>query len=80
MEPCLSCIYLTYCMERVKIFIMNRYILKSYATSKVTIDRQYTERVSLEPRALIAHVTAGSAELIFSCYLSFLRISPASNP
>ena len=29
---------------RVKIFIMNRYISKSYTTSKNTIDRQYTER------------------------------------
>ena len=26
----------------VKIFIMNRYISKSYTTSKNTIDRQYT--------------------------------------
>ena len=28
----------------VKNFIMNQYISKSYATSKNTIDRQYTER------------------------------------
>ena len=28
----------------VKIFIMNRFISKSYTTSKNTIDRQYTER------------------------------------
>ena len=28
----------------VKIFIMNRYISKSYTTSKNTIDRQYTEQ------------------------------------
>ena len=28
----------------VKNFIMNRYISKSYTTSKNTIDRQYTER------------------------------------
>ena len=31
----------------VKIFIMNRYISKSYTTSKNTIDRQYTERGQL---------------------------------
>ena len=31
----------------VKIFIMNRYISKSYTTSKNTIDRQYTEQVQL---------------------------------
>ena len=31
----------------VKIFIMNRYISKSYITSKNTIDRQYTERGKL---------------------------------
>ena len=29
----------------VKIFIMNRYISKSYTTTKNTIGRQYTERV-----------------------------------
>ena len=40
-------IYLTYCMEYVKIFIMNRYISNSYTTSKNTIDRQYTERGQL---------------------------------
>ena len=41
MELCVSCIYLTYCMEyvSVKIFLMNRYISKSYTTSKNTIDR-----------------------------------------
>ena len=44
MEPCLSCIYLTYCM---KIFIMNWYISKSFTTRKNTIDRQYTERGQL---------------------------------
>ena len=31
----------------VKIFIMNRYISKSYTTSKNTIERQYTERGQL---------------------------------
>ena len=31
----------------VKIFIMNRYISKSYTTSKNTIDRQYPERGQL---------------------------------
>ena len=31
----------------VKIFIMNRYILKSYTTTKNTIDRQQTERGQL---------------------------------
>ena len=31
----------------VKIFIMNRYILKSYTTSKNTIVRQYTEQGQL---------------------------------
>ena len=31
----------------VKIFIMNRYISKSYTTSKNTIDRQFTERGQL---------------------------------
>ena len=42
-------IYLTYCMEyvSVNIFIMNRYISKSYTTSKNTIDRQYTDRGQL---------------------------------
>ena len=32
----------------VNIFIMNRYISKSYTTSKNTIDRQYTERGQLK--------------------------------
>ena len=31
----------------MKIFIMNRYISKSYTTGKNTIDRQYTERRQL---------------------------------
>ena len=31
----------------VKIFIMNRFISKSYTTSKNTIDRQYTKRGQL---------------------------------
>ena len=31
----------------VKIFIMNRYISKTYTTSKNSIDRQYTERGQL---------------------------------
>ena len=31
----------------VKIFIMNRYISKSYTTSKNTIDRQFTEQGQL---------------------------------
>ena len=31
----------------VKIFIMNRYISKSYTTTKNTIDRQHTERGQL---------------------------------
>ena len=31
----------------VKIFIINRYISKSYTTSKNTSDRQYTERGQL---------------------------------
>ena len=38
MEPCVSCIYLTYCIC-VNIFIMNRYISKSYTKSKNTIYR-----------------------------------------
>ena len=36
----------------VKIFIMNRYISKSYTTSKNTIDRQYTEQGQLPGGAL----------------------------
>jgi len=32
---------------RVKIFIVNRYISKSYTTTKNTIDPQYTERGQL---------------------------------
>ena len=42
MEPCVSCFHLTYCMESS--FIMNRYISKSFTTTKNTIDQQYTER------------------------------------
>ena len=55
MEPCVSCIYLTYCMEYicVKIFIMNRYISKSYTTSKNIIDQQYTERGQLQCQLLL---------------------------
>ena len=34
MEPCVPCIYLTYCMEYVWTNIMNRYISKSYTTCK----------------------------------------------
>ena len=41
-------LYLSHPLYRiwVKIFIMNRYISKSYTTSKNTIDRQYTEQGS----------------------------------
>ena len=49
MEPCVSCIYPTYCMEYVweSSLLMNRYISKTYTTSKNTIDRQHTERGQL---------------------------------
>ena len=48
-EPCVSCFYLTYYTEydRVKIFIMNRYVSKSYTTTKNIIGRQHTERGEL---------------------------------
>ena len=38
---------------RVKIFILNRYISKSYTTSKNTIDQQYTERGQLRCQLLL---------------------------
>ena len=37
----------------VNIFIMNRYISKSYTTSKNTIDRQHTERGQLQCQLLL---------------------------
>ena len=45
MEPCVSCFYLTYCIEYVwRSFIMNRYISKSYTMNKNRIDRQQTAK------------------------------------
>ena len=37
----------------MKVFIMNRYISKSYTTSKNTVERQYTERGQLECQLLL---------------------------
>ena len=45
MEPCIF-LYLSHLLYEICVinFIMNRYISKSYTTSKNAIDRQYTER------------------------------------
>ena len=56
MEPCVSCIYLTYCMEYVWksslwISIFQR---ATQLTSKNTIDLQYTERGQLQCQLLLA--------------------------
>ena len=49
LKPCVYFLYLSHLLYGicVNIFIMNRYISKSYTTSKNTIDRQYTERGQL---------------------------------
>ena len=63
MEPYVSC-HLLYGIC-VKIFIMNRYISKSYTTSKNTIDRQYTEREPGTGAAVVSTITS---------YISIYRI------
>ena len=70
MEPCVSCIFtvshLLYGLC-VKIFIMNRYISKSYTTSKNTIDRQYTKRGQLLVSTITSHY-------FIQCYM-YLRLT-----
>ena len=46
MEPCVYFLCLSHLLYGicVNIFTVNRYISKSYTTSKNTVDRQYTER------------------------------------
>ena len=55
MEPCVYFLYLSHLLYGicVKIFIMNRYISRTYTTSKNTIDRQYTERGQLQCQLLL---------------------------
>ena len=48
----------------MKIFIMNRYISKSYTTTKNTIDLQYTERGQLRCQLLLVIAAAGLAQSV----------------
>ena len=57
MEPCVSWIYLTCCMEYVwTSSLWNRCISKSYTTSKNTIVRQYTEKGAAVVSTITSHV------------------------
>ena len=55
MEPSVYLLYLSHLLYGicVNIFIMNRYISKSYTTSKNTFDRQYTEWGQLQCQLLL---------------------------
>ena len=54
---------------------MNRYISKSYKTSKNTIDRQYTERGQLQCQLLQFNRLPHSQQIITPCRVSILASS-----
>ena len=87
MEPWVSCIlsHLLYGIS-VKIFIMNRYISKSYTTSKNTIERQYTERAAVVSTVTSINTLGSQCEagLYWFCSIEFppaslLQVNKTSN-
>ena len=76
MEPCVYFLYLSHLLYEicVKIVIMNRYISKSYTTSKYTMDRQYIYRAGAAVVSTITSYTCSQGRMIVIVYSSKNKI------
>ena len=81
MEPCVYFLYLSHLLYRicVNIFIMNRYVSKSYSRSKNTIYRARAAVVSTIT-SLIVTFLMYSRRPISECFSLFCLSAPRSRP